>query len=380
LFDGLKKVQRKNGLQVDGVARPGGPTETVINSSLARRSTGTAFGTLSDNGTANRTRDKDPSPGGLAQRKKKPPTSFGLATSIGDGYANRGSDVRETKRALAWAGYYPRADARTPTDSPDEAMREGIHAFQRDFSLKRDGILHPGGETQMRLDEVITPLVQLAATKLAQTAEATPTTPTDGGAMAQPPSQPPPRAEPDAPPPEEEPPPTQNAPALNAPNGDPSESPKEEDPNEANCAALWAKVEATRAELKQLEEDIALITTPAKDSDRTMTWRYVQLLNQHTGYSTAPPEDIDGVLQVLGFSTPGASKDGGAATKRTQIGKNVGSVAGAMHDAMFGNPELVEEARRSTLKALAEIKKTTSDRLDSEWDAFRNAGGSSPTS
>jgi peptidoglycan hydrolase-like protein with peptidoglycan-binding domain len=314
----------------------------VINSSLARRSTGTAFGTLSDNGTANRTRDKDPSPGGLAQRKKKPPTSFGLATSIGDGYANRGSDVRETKRALAWAGYYPRADARPPTDSPDEAMREGIQAFQRDFSLKRDGILHPGGETQMRLDEVITPLVQLAATKLAQTAEATPTTPTDGGVTAQPPSQPPPQIAPDAPPPEEEPP-------SDAP---PEEPPTDDDPDEANCAAMKARIDALEPEIEQLEADIDLLSTPPKDSDRNMTWRYVALLEEFGGYSTASPDFPLSALKVPDVSRPGSSEDGPAISRQGKVLKGTGSSVVRMLDYLRVNPEHVKEARYKALDVL----------------------------
>jgi hypothetical protein len=35
LFDGMKRFQKKRGLHVDGVARPGGPTETNLNSALA---------------------------------------------------------------------------------------------------------------------------------------------------------------------------------------------------------------------------------------------------------------------------------------------------------------------------------------------------------
>ena len=35
MFDGMKAFQKKNGLTVDGFARPGGPTETTLNSRLA---------------------------------------------------------------------------------------------------------------------------------------------------------------------------------------------------------------------------------------------------------------------------------------------------------------------------------------------------------
>ena len=37
LFEGIKRVQKKNGLYVDGTARPGGPTEITVNAALAQK-------------------------------------------------------------------------------------------------------------------------------------------------------------------------------------------------------------------------------------------------------------------------------------------------------------------------------------------------------
>ncbi|MBP5858735.1 hypothetical protein KAJ83_17075 [Marivibrio halodurans] len=36
MFEGMKRFQKKNGLTVDGIARPGGPTEATVKARLAR--------------------------------------------------------------------------------------------------------------------------------------------------------------------------------------------------------------------------------------------------------------------------------------------------------------------------------------------------------
>jgi len=78
---------------------------------------------------------------------------------VGAGQRNRGRDVQGTKRALAWAGYYPNAKAQRPDARPDDDLDWGLKRFQRDFGLKTDGFLRPGGETERTLDRVAGPLI-----------------------------------------------------------------------------------------------------------------------------------------------------------------------------------------------------------------------------
>ena len=122
LFRGLRNFQKGRGITPDGVAKPGGPTVVALNSALAEMTIAGAGGAA-------------PIKGGI----------FTLDGGVGTGQTNAGTDVQDTKRALAWAGYYPKNSAADAT--PDDALREGIRAFQQDFNLKRDGQLHPGGKT-----------------------------------------------------------------------------------------------------------------------------------------------------------------------------------------------------------------------------------------
>lgn len=113
--------------------------------------------------------------------------------------------------ALAWAGYYPAAPERTERPEADEALLEGLRAFQRDFGLKQDALMRPGGETQTTLDALITPLVRQAQALAQQAAS-------EGDDIAY------------APP--DEPPPRQPGPADPPPAEDPPQPPAEEEPDE----------------------------------------------------------------------------------------------------------------------------------------------------
>jgi len=131
LFESLTTFQKENGLAADGVAKPDGATETAVNAALAEQD---------------------------ATRKRKQPI-FGVGGGVGAGQRNRGRDVQGTKRALAWAGYYPNAKAQRPDARPDDDLDLGLKRFQRDFGLKTDGFLRPGGETERTLDRVAGPLI-----------------------------------------------------------------------------------------------------------------------------------------------------------------------------------------------------------------------------
>ena len=135
LLQGLKAFQKDNGLIADGVAKPGGPSERLIAAALAERD-------------------------GVA-----PGTAFALSDSVGQKAANRPEDLRSLKRALAAAGQFPAEQAQDPTGRLDNDLALGIRAFQRDFNLKRDGALRPGGETERTLDRVVMPTLLAQAQK-----------------------------------------------------------------------------------------------------------------------------------------------------------------------------------------------------------------------
>lgn len=139
MLRGLKAFQKENGLIADGVAKPGGPSERLIATALAG--------------------DARP--------------ALALSDSVGEKGANRSQDVRNLKRALAATGHFPAGKAQDPTGRFDDDLALGIRSFQRDFNLKRDGVLHPSGKTEETLDRVVGP-ARTAAPGLAQTAQKTP--------------------------------------------------------------------------------------------------------------------------------------------------------------------------------------------------------------
>ncbi|HBM12113.1 MAG TPA: hypothetical protein DD390_05410, partial [Rhodospirillaceae bacterium] len=134
-----------NGLTVDGFARPGGPTETTLNSRLA-------------NTAHDRARRHDQTRYEYPNKPKRPakaapaiaydpeltdpfdtPPFFApkpkvkraiqkvdltdrplrLGGGVGQGQVNRGQDVIGLKNALAWAGHYPVDKAHRQDATPD---------------------------------------------------------------------------------------------------------------------------------------------------------------------------------------------------------------------------------------------------------------------
>jgi len=70
---------------------------------------------------------------------------FGLHGTIGTGQSNKG-DVLKIRRALQKTGHgrFPR----NPATNVTPGLMEAIEGFQRDFSLKRDGVVEPDGPTE----------------------------------------------------------------------------------------------------------------------------------------------------------------------------------------------------------------------------------------
>ncbi|PHS78941.1 MAG: hypothetical protein COB59_04605 [Rhodospirillaceae bacterium] len=75
---------------------------------------------------------------------------FKLKSPIGRSYNTDPEDVRKTKKALSDLGYYEEPDFGI-TPYPNTSMMNGLENFQRDFGLRLDGVMKPGGETAQML-------------------------------------------------------------------------------------------------------------------------------------------------------------------------------------------------------------------------------------
>jgi hypothetical protein len=193
MFEGMKRVQKRHGLTVDGVAKPGGPTETVLRADLARAEAGTNPARAMAEETAREpnagpAQDPNSIDAIVARTKKKqdawtarrparqaPPAAvrppLNLRGGVGLHQPNAAADVLGLKQALSLTGHY-RADARRRADpTPEPDLNVALTAFQRDFNLILDGVSLPGGETERRLNEIAGPLATNAAQTRRQDSE-----------------------------------------------------------------------------------------------------------------------------------------------------------------------------------------------------------------
>jgi len=128
VIDALDRFQEKNGLKVDGIANPGGPTERAINNRLLNK------------------------PRGAGLMLDPPPP---IGDNVGNGLANAARDVASVKRRLGALDYLPEDPFDTPSGIITEATTNGIKRFQLDNGLTSDGWMAPGGETERALDKAI---------------------------------------------------------------------------------------------------------------------------------------------------------------------------------------------------------------------------------
>lgn len=124
----IKSFQKENKITKDGAMKPGGPTERLIQAALFEEAKG-------------------------GNAKDSP--AFRIGDAVGTGGANSSEDVLKAKRALSLAGIIPAEDVNGKM--ADRTFGGAIEAFQRDFNLKRDGKITPGGETERALARVIRP-------------------------------------------------------------------------------------------------------------------------------------------------------------------------------------------------------------------------------
>jgi hypothetical protein len=73
---------------------------------------------------------------------------FNLKQPMGTNYTVDPGDIINTKKALNQIGYYDVPPHRGIDDWTDDAMFNGIRAFQKDNNLKVDGFMRPGGPTE----------------------------------------------------------------------------------------------------------------------------------------------------------------------------------------------------------------------------------------
>ena len=122
--EAIKGFQRDMGLRVDGVMKPGGETETMLN--IAERK---------------------------PQQKKVPP----LAGPVGNSKKNSSDDVKAVQSLLSFVGLLPKAKEVLPSGILDASDDTAIRTFQRQNNLREDGVLNPGGETEQALKKAAQP-------------------------------------------------------------------------------------------------------------------------------------------------------------------------------------------------------------------------------
>ena len=75
---------------------------------------------------------------------------YRLNSTIGPSYNVKDDDVLAIKTALDNIGYYKKPDWGI-TAVPDVDLFSGIEKFQADNGLKKDGVIKPGGPTEIEL-------------------------------------------------------------------------------------------------------------------------------------------------------------------------------------------------------------------------------------
>lgn len=204
MFDGMKAFQKKNGLTVDSFARPGGPTETTLNSRLVNGLNDSSMKRVADFVSDPKKSSRPMNwfqPAyipGTGKEVTRPTVHFfkkaiqqadgvepalRLGRAVGLGQVNRPQDVIGLKNALAWAGHYPVDKAHQQDATPDEDLHWGLMGFQRDYGLTQDGFAGTDGETVQRLNQIIGPHIQFATTTgevgVLQSNQETPSDPND---------------------------------------------------------------------------------------------------------------------------------------------------------------------------------------------------------
>ena len=185
----LRGFQILAGLDPDGVARRGGPTERALDAALDPARPGRTIdadevyrGAAPGTGSVGRDRPAD---GGVkaAAKIRKLAHKAGTAQAdagrardggalrplsiptvppprirrpVGAGGVNDRNDLLQARRNLARVGYAPRLrGVGEPAAMHGAAVRNGLLAYQQARGLKADGLMRPGGETERALHRQI---------------------------------------------------------------------------------------------------------------------------------------------------------------------------------------------------------------------------------
>ena len=200
----LRGFQILAGLDPDGVARRGGPTERALDAALDLARPGRTIdadevyrGAAPGTGSVGRDRPAD---GGVkaAAKIRKLAHKAGTAQAdagrardggarrplsiptvppprirrpVGAGGVNDRNDLLQARRNLARVGYAPRLrGVGEPAAMHGAAVRNGLLAYQQARGLKADGLMRPGGETERALHRQIAVQQQRLKDRLAKDA------------------------------------------------------------------------------------------------------------------------------------------------------------------------------------------------------------------
>lgn len=124
MVDGLKRVQERTGIEIDGYAEPNGPTQAAINNiRLAKPRGAWLFA--------------DP--------------TVRVTRPVGDGFANDFADVKRVRRALGAVGYLPEHPSDEPSGFFDRDVEQALTKYQTDRKLRANARVHPDDETEAAL-------------------------------------------------------------------------------------------------------------------------------------------------------------------------------------------------------------------------------------
>ncbi|MEC9345478.1 MAG: hypothetical protein VYB54_04575 [Pseudomonadota bacterium] len=125
VLEDLVHYQSLRGLKPDGAAAIDGPTALSLAADMA--------------------------PDGLLQHAVH---RLPLNGGVGAGEANRPGDVASARRGMALLGHYPPLLALDML-APDPRLEPALQAFQAAHGLRPDGIMRPGGPTQLRAGQLL---------------------------------------------------------------------------------------------------------------------------------------------------------------------------------------------------------------------------------
>ncbi len=149
-----KAFQKDNGLKVDGVMKPGGETETTLQTILNRKS-----------GKTSEVKGKD------NNFFPVPPKPLKLQSSIGDGRDNKPEDIAALENILTGIGSLKIGDLNKGKGSIRPSIIAATKDFQKKNGLFVDGVIKPDGETQKALNKELQPYFSIIPTKEQREAE-----------------------------------------------------------------------------------------------------------------------------------------------------------------------------------------------------------------